>query len=622
MSSSQLIPRTKRISLQFEAGKYGVIVILSAIMVLAIYLRFSSMAYGSPLIYGDENPIVEHSLALSWSDLNPHMFYYGSLTFYVFKLVSIMASFVNSTFAGHALTFPDYILILRYVSAIASTITIGLAFVFGKLLIDTRIGLLSAAVFAFSPLAIELAHNATVDALLGAWSGLALVGMALWLRGDKSGRVIAAIGTGLAITTKFNAAILLVAIFLIAWRKESGHLGHTLDRRRKIAVIAIVALAALAYVVVLLYRSDILALVASWSTRGQLQPAYVELFDRLLKLALVAVAAGIVLAVGVMRDWRWTSAIVRVVLGPQFLQPLLIICAIFALTSPFVILDFPAFVRDFFFQIHKSAASTVVAYDIDTRSYQAAMQSLGQYDRLQYFWALRDEWGILVFLALFVGGWGLWYSSRTAFLPIVALCLLCLTMTVGWSYLALRWLYPLWAIFTTLAGLGIGIVLTRVAQWMRPRQLAAVLGCAVLLLVFYAPLISSFGSLRSNFLLPDTRNLAFAWIEEHVPPGTTILRELETTNVELLTSDYHVYATDTAFEEAPLAEWRKRGVSVVLLSDRRYQFYQDHAAAFEDVLRDYNTIKTSWRLAGSFTPGSTMAGMPVHIYVSDEPGKP
>ena len=52
-----------------------------------------------------------------------------------------------------------------------------------------------------------------------------------------------------------------------------------------------------------------------------------------------------------------------------------------------------------------------------------------------------------------------------------------------------------------------------------------------------------------------------------------------------------------------------------MLSARRFQFYQQHAADFGDVLKEYQTVMHKWRLAAAFEPGTTMRGAPVYIYI-------
>ena len=590
---------------------------LAMVIACAIYLRFVALDYGMPLVYGDEPPIVEHAVAISLSDPNPHMFYYGSLTFYIFKLVTFAAQGFNNFFFGTTLTLPNYIEVLRYLAAFAGIATIALVYAFGRVLGGAWVGVLSAALFACSELAIDLARTATVDALLGVWCALAFLGMALWLRGRPRGQWLAALGIGLAVATKLNAATLLLPFLVIASMHARSAAPRELHRAQKLAVWALAGFAVCAYVVLVAYREALLALAASWSTRGQLEPAYISLFYRLLQALLVPVAASLLLALGVARRWRIPSTLVATLLSRRVLQSLALIGGIFVLTSPFVILDFPAFARDFLFQLHKSSANSTVAYQVGSRSYQAAQQTVAQHNPWQYFLALRDEWGWPAAIMMPVGAFALWRSFRPAAIPLLVFCATGLAMSLGWGYLALRWLYPLWPLLVCLAALGFAYLGGSLMPRLRSRWLAmAAIGVAAALLLA-TPVLVSFRSLQQSYLLPDTRVVALHWIQAHVPPGTTVLREPGTPNLEEVTGQYQVYVSNTVFEDRPLADWEKLGVSTVILSASRYDFYQQHAADFPDVLRDYQTIKNDWRLAAAFEPGATMRDMPVYIYTKN-----
>lgn len=614
MAIPQPFSQAKPISWLRTLHKYADALLLLLVLAFAAYLRFAVLDYGLPFIYGDENPIVEHSLGLSLKDMNPHTFFYGSLPFYIFKVVSISFDGVNRLLTFTMPTFSDHVLVLRYFSALSSFITIGLIYILGRKLAGGKVGLLSAAVFTLSPEAIDRARMATVDALLGMWAALALVGLVMWLHGDLRGRTLAAVATGLAVSTKFNASIFLVSIFLIALQKECDSPARILDKYRKNSIFVFVFVSILAYTIIIASRDYILHVVASWSTRGYLLPSYIAIFDSLLRLGLVAVIVGIFLSIGVLCKWRWSIIFTRTMLGYNFLCPLMIVCAILLLTSPYIILDFPTFIRDLFFQVRHVASPNTVAYDVDTRSYQAAAEVAASHNFLQYTIALRDEWGIPIFLMLPVGALSIWRSMRIAFLPFISLCVLMLLATMGWNYLAIRYLYPLWPIFAILAGAGVYMITMQISNRIHQKYIKMAVMLPIVVVILGIPMVSSLDRLKSNYLLPDTRTQAFVWIEKNVSPGEVILREMVTPNLESLSSKYRVYATDTAFEEAPLSEWRRRGVTVILLSDWRYQFYRDHATEFQDVLRNYDEVMTKWSLAQSFAPSESARGALVQVY--------
>lgn len=87
------------------------------------------------------------------SPLNPHMFYYGSLLLYIYKLLSLISPF---TFLETS----------RLFSAFLSALTIGVVFVIGKELFSKKVGIFSSIVFALAAGSIQYAHFNTTESSL------------------------------------------------------------------------------------------------------------------------------------------------------------------------------------------------------------------------------------------------------------------------------------------------------------------------------------------------------------------------------------------------------------------------------------------------------------------------
>lgn len=589
---------------------------LAGILISALGLRLAGVDSGLPLIFNlDEATVVEHSLALNWNDLNPHAFMYGSFPFYVLKLAMGIDRFFASIIRGNPLTLPDYYLLSRLVSVALGTANVYLAFLLGKMLGNDLVGLLSAAIFAISPLAVGVSHYATVDSMMGFWCALAFIGMLSWLRGNDRALVLASIATGLAIATKYNAAILLVPIFLIALGLERSKLGEAISRFRKYTFAALVFIGSVIFVGVILRRSDVLNLIASWTTRGELQPAYIQIFDKMLVGFSIAVILGLVLVLGVARNWRWSSGIVQFLTSSQLVKPIFIIGIIFLLAAPFVLLDLPSFIRDFFFQVNKNLSGGIVGYAPGSRSYQALLgEESSAFNPLQYIWAIEGEWGLFVFAAIFVGLWALWKQDRRAFIPFGGLVFLMLFGSMTWRYQATRYLFPMWTLLALFGALGIADASRIFFSSIKIPWISRAAIIALLVVALQAPLRASVDEVSYGFLTPDTRNLALGWVEKNVPPGKFILREWDTPEIERASSAYRVHYTGFPFEEATLAEWNARGVNLVLISAERYDFYREHSANFKDVLAEYDRLKNENRLVQSFEPSPGIKGPPIYVY--------
>ncbi len=138
---------------------------LLCILFVGSFLRFLNPLWDNGLfLHPDERLFVNASnLSLPtnvWqffsplSPLNPHMFYYGSLLLYIYKLISLVSPF-------------SFLITSRLISGIFSSITIGLVYAIGVRLFSKKIGLLSSIIFAFAVGSIQYAHfNTTESSLL------------------------------------------------------------------------------------------------------------------------------------------------------------------------------------------------------------------------------------------------------------------------------------------------------------------------------------------------------------------------------------------------------------------------------------------------------------------------
>ncbi len=592
---------------------------LIAILLSAAVFRLVGIDSGLPLaLNGDETTVVEHALALNWNDLNPHVFMYGSLTFVVFKIAIVAASPIIGFLTNRPPVLSDYYLLCRVLSAAFGTASVYLVYEAGKLLAGRAVGLTSAGLMAWSPLAVQLAHNATVDSMMGFWACLSLVGVAQWLHGSSRGMIVASISAGLAMATKYNAAMLLIPLVLTAIQLRDRQTPRSLSRLARSGFSVLILIALISLVAIVLARESILGIVTGWTTNGRLQPIYVQMFDRLVALSLVFVLAGVVLWLGIVLRWRWATAIVQGLMSKHLTSSTALVCVTFVVASPFVLLDFPSFTRDFFFQLNKNVTGGIASFESGSRSYIAAVASLSPGDPFQYVGAIAAEWSPLVLVAIVLGAGVLCRVNLTAWISFVPAVVLMTVMTTTWAYFALRYLYQFWLLFAVLGGIGIW----RAAGWLvslvQPVRYKHRLAVSLTVLILLPGMFSSLNLIRSEFLLIDTRTLAAAWIEKNIPRGTTILREWETPPLEQLGSQFKVYSSDAPFEKATLSQWQSRQVTVILLGDRNYRFYQDHADLFQDVLDEYSALKSTWRLATSFEPGKTVKGSLVQIYLAPQ----
>jgi hypothetical protein len=197
---------------------------------LLIRLYGANFALGNNF-HPDEREILFHVVQLSWpqslaqfldpavSPLNPHFFAYGSFPLYVLATTGNLLSHISPSFA----TFATLTLTGRVINALFDAGTILLTGYLGLLLTNDRtpgrkyawsVALLAAVLVAFTPLQVQLSHFYTVDTMLLFFVTMTVLACVVLVDTAKPVRwsLLAGLGYGLALATKFSAAPLIVPL--------------------------------------------------------------------------------------------------------------------------------------------------------------------------------------------------------------------------------------------------------------------------------------------------------------------------------------------------------------------------------------------------------------------------
>ncbi len=217
-------------------------VALFAIALLGLALRLYGLNWDQGnSFHPDERQILFHVTALSWpnslaqfldpvnSPLNPHFFAYGSFPLYLLAT----AGNILAHFNPDVTTLANLTLVGRVFSAIFDCGTILLTAWLALLLAEDitpqrhyawSLALLSAILVAFTPFQLQLSHFYAVDSLLLFFIMLTVLACVALAKTDAPIRwsLVAGLGYGLALATKFSAAPLIVPIMvalLLRWNK-------------------------------------------------------------------------------------------------------------------------------------------------------------------------------------------------------------------------------------------------------------------------------------------------------------------------------------------------------------------------------------------------------------------
>jgi 4-amino-4-deoxy-L-arabinose transferase-like glycosyltransferase len=205
-----------RPGLRLDDGRLVWGLAIGAVLVLALGLRIWGVGQGTPYAYNaDENAhFVTRAIGLFGHDWNPN--YFVNPPAYTYLLHVLLAIWyggragVSNAFAADP---TDIWIMSRVLAGVLGTIAVWLLYLAGSRLVDRRVGLLSAGIFAVAFLPVFYSKLALNDVPTLAGLCLALWGAAGILRfGRGRDYAIAGIGLGLACATKYTGGIVLVAM--------------------------------------------------------------------------------------------------------------------------------------------------------------------------------------------------------------------------------------------------------------------------------------------------------------------------------------------------------------------------------------------------------------------------
>lgn len=189
---------------------------LAGVLLGALVLRLWGIRHGLPFSYNadEEGHFVPVAIGFFGHDLNPGYFLnppgYTELLYAVYAVWYGGREAVARAYASDPV---EVFLIARVTVALLGTLSVGLLYAAASRLFDRGTALLAAALAACAFLPVFYSHLALNDVPATAAVALALLGIALVLRGGGLGAaLLGGIGAGLAAGTKYTAGIALLPL--------------------------------------------------------------------------------------------------------------------------------------------------------------------------------------------------------------------------------------------------------------------------------------------------------------------------------------------------------------------------------------------------------------------------
>jgi 4-amino-4-deoxy-L-arabinose transferase-like glycosyltransferase len=208
------------------AGRAAEPAALLAILALAFGLRLWGISASLPQSYtSDEYEFVHAGLRMLKSgDLNPHWWFHPSLQRYL-AVATYAVVFILGVPRGRwvhvsDLTIEDMLYWGRFVGVVSGTLTVLVAYLLGRRLFGRRAGLLSAALLAVFPAAVQHSQYNKPDPVIALLTAASVLVTLVYLERGRPGHALAAgISIGLAASAKYNGVLVAVPFVLaVAFR--------------------------------------------------------------------------------------------------------------------------------------------------------------------------------------------------------------------------------------------------------------------------------------------------------------------------------------------------------------------------------------------------------------------
>jgi hypothetical protein len=200
-----------------------------ALFVVAFALRLVGLKTGLPYVYNaDENShFVPRAIGMFGHSPNPDYFIHQpEFTYVIYALFTVRWGTDPATIGGAFAADPTAAFALaRGASAFLGALAVSLTAIAGaRLFDDRRVGALAGALLAVAFLPVHYSHFALNDAPTLAPLAAALIGVAgIYRTGRTREYVLAGLGLGVAIATKYTAGIVLVTVIAAAFASPIAH---------------------------------------------------------------------------------------------------------------------------------------------------------------------------------------------------------------------------------------------------------------------------------------------------------------------------------------------------------------------------------------------------------------
>ncbi len=494
----------------------GVVVVLG----VALYTRTVAINYGLPQrLHPDEWSQVEIGWSVAQGNLNPGFFRYPSGHIYFTALLFRTMSLYRDDWS-----LPELYYSARLMSVVFGLATVLVVIVWTRLLIGCGFDLLAGLLLATVYTAAEQAHFAVVDGPLTFWTTITLVVLTLIVSGrllpERGWLLMAAVFSGIALSTKYSAILLLGALVTAIILLPVDD--RPITKRTWRAVTGLLTLVALVTggLAIGLWRfeSSLLSFLSDLTSDGHIEQEYLIYYKRIIVIAATVSISSVLVILA--SHFSSDATLWQRFLRTRILVIPVIMVGLFVILSPYLIIDWRVAVRDFLYEVRHAQIGTAAQVTEGTAPQVSVLEaSKGLFPTASAYRSLLiADWGLLALLLAISGlvsfSQHQWQIAAILLSFILPLGLILLTA----SNFASRYILVLYPLIALCVAEGISMVIRLLPQFRRLNARFAVYAILLILLLI-VPARKTWLGLR-NLQRPDNRELAWSWAAANLPEGT------------------------------------------------------------------------------------------------------
>ena len=592
--------------------------LLILILEFAFFIRAYGVSFGLPYIYeADAHMYINRAVRfLRSGDWNPYWFgnpasvlmYLLAALYALYFIIAKSFGFFDDmgVFTYYLMVNPTYsYLIGRGLMVFFGTLSALITYKIGKKIFDKKVGLIAAFLFAVIPMHVAASKIVRTDIMVTFFILLSFLYCIHILEEDNlQGYIMAGVFAGLAIATKYPAALVILMIVIARIMRK----GQTLFTDTTSHGIGAPILEGWMLFILGIWLT-IFGTRFSYASIPNVIPIYfpLDLTQRFLSLFKITpkavVASGVSLVIISLLPGRFMQSfrnfLRNSLLNTKVILALVVSMGVFFMVTPFFLLEL-------------STAYDTIHYEV-TQTHLGTerlplIQNYGYY--LQNYLLNPEGVGLLVNVAAICGAlYIIWKKKRKAYILLVFFLIYFLSIA-GFLGRAFHWTMPIFPLSAILAG----VFIVKAASYVLDRMSLgrhANLIIAISVLVIASP--STVRAIYQDYQLTqkDTRAYAKEWVEQNLPKGSKIGQE----GCIGLRLDRNLFQITEKFTLSgkDLQYYVGTGFDFLLVSDERYGVYFSDSKRYPHNVRFYRTLFRQGKLLKEFKPSLTRPGPTIKI---------